>query len=62
MIDPKFPRQFIACASIVAVILYGGLAILYQGINMEVFKYVFGALNVYPAAFFIVRQVEKRKE
>ena len=60
MIDPKFPRQFIACACIVAVIAYGGLALFYE-VNMDVFKWLFPALNAYPGSFFVLRQIEKRK-
>lgn len=61
MTDSKFPRQFIACACIVAVIFYGGLALFFE-VNMDVFKWLFPALNAYPMAFFVVREVEKRKQ
>lgn len=61
MMDPKFPRQFIACFCIVAVVFYGGLALFYD-VNMEVFKWLFPVLNLYPGIFFGVRQWEKRKE
>ena len=61
MIDPKFPRQFIACACIVAVIAYGGFCLFFD-YNAEVFKWLFPALNVYPGAFFVLRQVEKGQD
>lgn len=61
MIDPKLPRQFIACACIPAIILFSGFALFYD-INMEVFKWVMGVLNFYPMSFFVVRQIEKRKQ
>ena len=60
MIVPKFPRQFIACACIVAVIIYGGFALFFD-YNAEVFKWLFPALNAYPLWFFGARQWEKRK-
>ena len=60
MIDVKLPRQFIACACIAAVIIYGGFCLFFD-YNAEVFKWLFPALNFYPLWFFGARQWEKRK-
>lgn len=61
MIDAKLPRQFIACACIVAVITYGGFCLFFD-YNAEVFKWLFPVLNAYPLWFFGARQWEKRKQ
>jgi len=53
-------RAIIAIICIVAICVFSSFA-LWGDIDMDVFWKIFTALNVYPGAWFVARQVEKSK-